>query len=645
MDVTGTATLLVIVAVTTAAVAGAARRFGLPAPLLLVVVGTVASVLPFFPTVALEPDVVLVGLLPPLLYATAIRTSLQDFSANRRAIGLLSVGLVLVTTLAVGLVVLWLLPVPAAAAFALGAVVAPPDAVAATAVARRVGMPRAIVTVLEGESLVNDATALVCLRTALAVLAGTSSLTGWSVGGTFLLSAGGGLVVGLAMAWLLGRIRTRVTDPVLDTTISFLAPFLAYLPAEHVGASGVLAVVVTGLVLGHQAPLQQSAASRISERTNWRTVQFLLENAVFLLIGLQLDDVLRAVARSEVGVGRVVLVCAAVLATTVVVRPLWVFASARLGRLVARELRPGAQPPTWPALAVVSWAGMRGVVTLAAVFALPDDTPSREVLVLAAFVVVAGTLLGQGATLPLLVRRLPLPREDPAADALMEARVLQQAHEAGLDRLEELLTPEVPPEVADRLRDRSQRRADAVWERIGAAAGTDTGAEPPTVAYERLRLEMLAAERRVLLALRDDHDVPDDVLRQVQAVIDVEESLLDRLASVAPGGPQPRRATPLVVDGDPLCQHLRDAPGGARGLHAGDAYDTERPEGCEGCLAEGRSDWAALRRCLTCGYVGCCDSSPRTHATGHFRASAHPVMRSAEAGEAWRWCYVDRLTG
>ena len=645
MDATATATLLVIVAVTTAVVAGTARRWGLPAPLLLVVVGTVASVVPFFPTVALEPDVVLVGLLPPLLYATAIRTSLLDLTANRRAIGLLSVGLVLVTTAAVGLVVMWLLPVPPAAAFALGAVVAPPDAVAATAVARRVGMPRTIITVLEGESLVNDATALVCLRTALAVLAGTGSFTGWSVGGSFLLSAGGGLAVGVAVAFVLGRVRGRVTDPVLDTTISFLAPFLAYLPAEHLGASGVLAVVVTGLLLGHRAPLQQSAASRISERTNWRTVQFLLENAVFLLIGLQLDDVLGAVADSDVPVPRVVAVCVAVLATTVLVRPLWVFASARVGHLLVNHVRAGAQAPTWPALTVVSWAGMRGVVTLAAVFALPPDTPDREVLVLAAFVVVAGTLLGQGATLPLLVRRLPLPRADPAQDALVEAQVLQQAHEAGLDRLEDLLTPEVPADVVDRLRDRSQRRADAVWERIGEAAGSGSAAEPPTVAYERLRLEMLAAERRVLLDLRDAHDVPDEVLRRVQAVIDVEESLLDRLATVAPGGPQPRRTTPLVVDGDPLCEHLRAAPGGARGLHSDDAYDAVRPEGCEGCLAEGRSDWVALRRCLDCGYVGCCDSSPRSHATGHYRASEHPVMRSAEPGEAWRWCYVDRVTG
>jgi len=645
MDATATATLLVIVAVTTAVVAGVARRWGLPAPLLLVVVGTVASVVPFFPTVALEPDVVLVGLLPPLLYATAIRTSLLDLTANRRAIGLLSVGLVLVTTAAVGLVVMWLLPVPPAAAFALGAVVAPPDAVAATAVARRVGMPRSIITVLEGESLVNDATALVCLRTALAVLAGTGSLTGWSVGGSFLLSAGGGLAVGVAVAWVLGRVRGRVTDPVLDTTISFLAPFLAYLPAEHLGASGVLAVVVTGLLLGHRAPMQQSAASRISERTNWRTVQFLLENSVFLLIGLQLDDVLAAVAESDVPVARVVAVCAAVLATTVLVRPLWVFASARLGHLLVNRVRAGAQAPTWPALAVVSWAGMRGVVTLAAVFALPQDTPDREVLVLAAFVVVAGTLLGQGATLPLLVRRLPLPRADAGQDALVEAQVLQQAHEAGLDRLEELLTPQVPADVVDRLRDRSQRRADAVWERIGEAAGSGSTAEPPTVAYERLRLAMLAAERRVLLDLRDAHDVPHEVLRRVQAVIDVEESLLDRLTTVAPGGPQPRRTTPLVVDGDPLCGHLRAAPGGARGLHSDDAYDAVRPEGCEGCLAEGRSDWVALRRCLDCGYVGCCDSSPRSHATGHFRASGHPVMRSAEPGEAWRWCYVDRVTG
>jgi monovalent cation/hydrogen antiporter len=639
MEGPGTAALLVGVAATTAVVAGLCRRLGLPSPLVLVLVGCLGSLIPWVPDVRLEPDVVLVGVLPPLLYATAIRTSLVDFHANRRAIGLLSVGAVLVTTAVVGLVVMALLPVPAAAAFALGAVVAPPDAVAATSIARRVGMPRQTVTVLEGESLVNDATALVCLRTALAALAG--GVAWWQVGWGFVQSAGGGLLVGLAVAWVLGRVRTWITDPVLDTTTSLLAPYLAYLPAEEIGASGVLAVVVTGLVLGHQAPVQQSAASRISERTNWRTVQFLLENAVFLLIGLQVVAVVRGAAHSAASPGRTVATCAAVLGATVLVRPLWVFVSARAGHLLVPSRTEGAAPATWPALTVVSWAGMRGVVTLAAVFGLPDDTPLREVLVLAAFVVAAGTLLGQGSTLPWLVRHLPLPAPDPAQDTLVEAQVLQEAHEAGLERLEELLTPDLPEGVVQRLQDRSQRRADAVWERITPSPGQ----EPPTVAYERLRLQMLAAERRTLLRLRDENDVPDEVLRRVSAIIDVEESLLDRLTAVEPVSRNRRGGAPLVAEGRRLCRHLQAAPGGADALDDDEAYEDERPAGCPDCVAEGRSDWVTLRRCLTCGHVGCCDSSPRTHAAAHFRTSGHPVMRSAEPGEAWRWCYVDRLTG
>jgi CPA1 family monovalent cation:H+ antiporter len=295
---------------------------------------------------------------------------------------------------------------------------------------------------------------------------------------------------------------------------------------------------------------------------------------------------------------------------------------------------PGTSP--WAALTVVSWAGMRGVVTLAAVFALPDDTPERAVLVLVAFVVAAGTLLGQGATLPALVRKLPLPAPDPGQDALVEAQVLQQAHEAGVERLDELLTPQVPPEVTQRLLDRSQRRADAVWERLGPRGGP----EPPSVVYERLRLEMLAAERGVLLQLRDAGETPDDVLRRVQAVLDVEESLLDRLADADPRNRQ-RGDELLVSSSERLCEHLVGAPGGVTGLPEG----VDRPEGCEGCLAEGRRDWVALRRCLTCGTVGCCDSSPRRHATAHFHGTGHPVVRSVEPGEAWRWCFVDRQVG
>ena len=246
----------------------------------------------------------LVGLLPPLLYAAALRTSLFDFGSNRRAIGLLSVGYVIFGTVTVGLVVWWLFPeIPLAAAMALGAVVAPPDAVAATAIARKVGMPRRIVTILEGESLVNDATALVCLRAAIAAIAGTVSAAG--IAGGFLLAAGGGLVVGLAAAYVLTELRKRIRNVAINTSTSLMAPFVAYLPAEAIHASGVLAVVVTGLVMGTKAPSMPNGAARLSQRSNWHTVQFLLENSVFLLIGLQVRTIIEGVQDDSLGAGRI----------------------------------------------------------------------------------------------------------------------------------------------------------------------------------------------------------------------------------------------------------------------------------------------------------------------------------------------------
>ncbi|HEU5269228.1 MAG TPA: cation:proton antiporter, partial [Jatrophihabitans sp.] len=397
--------LVLLVAVATALAAGA-RRFSLSEPLVLTVAGIAGSYLWFVPTVVLSPEVVLIGLLPPLLYTTAIRTSLVDFKFNRRAIGLLSVGLVLFTAFVAGLVSWWLLPIPFAVAVALGAVVAPPDAVAATAVARRVGMPRRIVTILEGESLFNDATALVLVRTAIAASAGSFGI--WQASGRFLLAAGGGVVIGYLVAGLLGRLRRRITDPVLDTTLSFLAPFVAYLPAEQVHASGVIAVVVCGLILGHRAPVQQSAASRVAERTNWRTIEFLLESSVFLLIGLQVRTIVEHAWRSDLSHSQLIVGCLGVLAAVVLARPVWVFPGTYLPRWASRRIRQADPAPPWQMPAVISWAGMRGVVTLAAVFLLPAGTPYRDVLVLAALVVVGGTLLLQGTSLPWLVRLLRL---------------------------------------------------------------------------------------------------------------------------------------------------------------------------------------------------------------------------------------------
>ncbi|MEU8896126.1 Na+/H+ antiporter [Nocardia sp. NPDC048505] len=614
---------LVVLVASAAALAALARRFGVSEPLVLTVAGVAASYLPHVPTVHLDPEVVLLGLLPPLLYTAAIRTSLVDFRANIRTIALLSVGLVLFSTFAVAAVVWWLLPVPFAVAVALGAVVAPPDAVAATAVARRIGMPRRIVTILEDESLFNDATALVALRTAIAASAGTVSV--WNAGGDFLLAAGGGALVGVAVAYLLALLRRRITDPVLDTTLSFLAPFAAYLPAEGVHASGVIAVVVCGMILGHNAPVWQSAASRIAERTNWRTIQFILESAVFLIIGLQVRAIVEGAWGSGLDHTTLILAAVAVLATVMLARPLWVFPWALLSRrfgLVTAPAEEGLRYAT-----VVSWAGMRGVVTLAAVLLLPEDTPQLAVLKLLALVVVGGTLLVQGTSVPWLVRALKLRGPSRAEDALQKAGLLSQATSAGLAALEEQITPETPEAVVQSLRERVTWKTNAAWERLGRSEAEQA---TPTAEYRRLRLAMLAAERATVLRVRDAGGMDYEILQHVLARLDLEESMIDRFDET-----EDDRIELLAAPGGDDCAHLRAAPL---------APQPQGPGECAQCVAEGLS-WVHLRMCLSCGQIGCCDSSPGNHAAKHYAATAHPVIRSIEPGEAWRWCYVDELLG
>ncbi|WP_040808235.1 Na+/H+ antiporter [Nocardia concava] len=616
---------LVVLVSGAVALAAGARRLGLGEPFVLTVAGVIASYLPFVPEFDIEPELVLLGLLPPLLYTTAIRTSLVDFRPKKTSITLLSVGLVLFTAFAVGGVVYWLLPVPFSAAVAIGAIVAPPDAVAATAVARRVGMPRRIVTVLEGESLFNDATALVTLRTAVAAMAG--SVTMWEAGADFIGAAGGGALIGVIAAMVLAFLRRRITDPVLDTSVSLLAPWIAYLPAEGVHASGVIAVVTCGLILGHGAPQWQSAASRIAEHTNWRTIAFLLESAVFLLIGLQVRHLVEAAWHSDLPHSTLLLTCAAVLVTVIVVRPLWVFPTNYLTWQVEGR-RQGKPKPLWTGSAVVSWAGMRGVVTLAAALLLPGDTPELATLQLLAVVVVGGTLLLQGLSLPALVRVLRLRGPSQAEDLLQEANLLQQATAAGLKALEENIAPETPPDVVDALRNRVVVRAQAAWELLGRS---ESQRVTPSGEYRRLRLAMLTAERETVLRIRDAGQVDQEVLQAVMATLDIEESTIDRIAE-ADGDDGTPLQSPVTAG---ACEHLREAPC---------VRVPDTPDACGECLDEGLV-WVHLRMCLECGHVACCDSSPGNHATKHFDSTGHPVMRSVEPGESWRWCYLDELLG
>jgi Na+/H+ antiporter len=599
-----------------------AERLDVPAPFLLIAVGVAASYCPGVPDIELSEDIVLFGLLPPLLYAAAQSTSLVDFRANKRSILLLSVGLVAFTTLGIGAVTHLLLPgVSWPIAFAIGAVVAPPDAVAATAIGRRIGLPRRIVTVLEGESLLNDATALVALGTALAIAKG-GDFEPVMVGLDFVLAAGGGVVVGLVVFKVVATVRKQLEDPVLDSAMSLVVPFGAYALGESVHASGVIAVVVAGLFLGHKAPILQTAQSRIAERLNWRTIAFLLENAVFLLIGLQTSRILEDVAQGELSAGRVIAICATTLAGCIVLRLLWVFPARYL--IVRPVVDVDGNRVPWQNTFMLGWAGMRGVVTLAAAFVIPESTPHREVLLLMAFTVVAGTLFVQGMSLPWVARRLKVQSPDPAEDALARATLLQQASKAALHRLDEL-EYEDSQGVVDVIRQRLDQRNFAAWERLA----TVSDRESPSDLYSRIRLSMLEAERTKVLKIRDSGQVDSEVVADVLAALDVEESMLD-IATEERRELQEystQRRTGLTCDD--LTRYA--------------VMETVEDPACQRCLDEGL-EWVALRQCLECGEVGCCDSSVGQHATGHFHDTTHPVMETAEPGEDWRWCYVHHAT-
>jgi CPA1 family monovalent cation:H+ antiporter len=519
---------VLLVIVVSLVIAGVARRLGWSAPLLLVLGGLVCALLPFFPNVVLEPELALYGILPPLLYSAALASSYVDIRSNLRPILLLSVGLVLFTTVAVGAVVNLMVPaLGLPLALALGAVVAPSDAVATTAMGRTLGLPRRMLTILSGESLFNDATALTVYSVAVAAAVGAATSLGSSLA-TFAVAAFGGLLVGLAGGLLAHAVLRRLRDPALETATNLLVPFLLFAAAEQVHASGVLAVVVAGLLIGQRSPRTLGYATRLQSESVWRVVDLVLESLVFFVIGLQLTTAVRGLQGDE----HLQLAAWSVVVLVVVIaaRFLWVVPSTYLSWRLPR-VAGSPTPVAFRSAIVVSWAGMRGVVSLAAAFALPFTTqagaplPGRDLVVFLTFVVVVGTLLIQGLTLPKLARRLGVAGPPVAADRLAEAAATHRAVQAGVDRLDALLEQDddVPVEVVQQLRDRAGARSNGAWERLSAHE-----VETPTDAYRRLRLEMLAAEREVLVTLRDNRELDDELLRRAQRELDIEEAALNR---------------------------------------------------------------------------------------------------------------------
>ncbi|MEV5314659.1 Na+/H+ antiporter [Streptomyces sp. NPDC052610] len=519
--------LLLLVA-GSAAVAAAGRRTLVPAPLLLVAAGLAVSYIPGVPDYTLDPHVVLPLLLPPLLYTAATDSSYLDLRAQLRPVALLSVGYVLFATVVVGWAAYLLVPgLPLTAALVLGAVVAPPDAVAATAIARRVGLPSRITTILQGESLVNDATAITAYRVAVAAAVGEA--TSWVGGiGEFLIAAVGGIGIGLVLMVPIHWLRTHLKEALLQNTLSLLIPFVAYGVAEQVHASGVLAVVVVALYLGHRA-WEVDFATRLQEDAVWKMVAFVLESSVFALIGLQLPVVLRGLGEYEGADAAWYAV--AVFLVVVVTRFVWVYPATFLPRLLSARIRKREDNPTWKGAFIISWAGMRGVVSLAIAFSIPqtihggEDFPGRNLILFLTFTTVIGTLVVQGLTLPPLIGLLRLPGRDAQAETLAEANAQAQASRAAEQRLDELLTDErnaLPEPLADRLRTVLERRRNAVWERLGQP-NPITG-ETVDDTYRRLAREMISAEREVFVKLRDLRYIDDEMLRTLLRRLDLEEA-------------------------------------------------------------------------------------------------------------------------
>lgn len=522
--------LALVVGVTV--VSAVARRCGFSTPIALVVAGILVSLIPGVPEYDLDPELVLVGFLPPLLYAEAISTSLRDLHKNRRSIALLSVGLVLASTLVVGYVAYLLIPdLPLAAAFVLGAIVAPPDALAAAGIVRRVGLPRKLVTILEGESLLNDATALVAYRIAVAAVVTGSFSYGKAIV-QFVLVSVVGAGTGLLIGYVVVQVRRRIDDPLTENTVALVTPFAAYIAAEALHGSGVLAVVVTGLVVARTAPLIVSSTTRLQGQAVWDMIAFLLRGIVFALIGLQLPRILDGL--DGYSVSELAVYGAGVSAAAVLVRIVWLYPSTYLPRMIPRVRAKDPYPPwQWPT--IVSWAGLRGVVSLAAAFAIPVTVdggmfPARDLILFLTFVVIVVTLMLQGLTLPWLSRRLRVADVDDDRAGMEQAEAEHTTARLALLRLDQIVAQgNLPEEVEQRLRKNLEEQARRAHAALGPGADDEhlpelvDGAVVAAATYAEARRELLRIERAESIKLWQQGEIGEAALNAVQRRLDLEE--------------------------------------------------------------------------------------------------------------------------
>jgi CPA1 family monovalent cation:H+ antiporter len=512
--------LVLVLLAATAALRLLADRISVPLPTLLVMGGLGLAFIPKLPHLRLDPQAVFLIFIPPLLFWTSLTTSLRDLKRNLRAITLLAVLMVLATMSMVARAAHALLPeLPLAMCFVLGAIVSPPDAVAVTASTRELRLPRATVVILEGESLMNDATALVAYQIALAaVVSGQFSASHASL--ELLLTGAGGIAIGLIAGWCVGWVRVRMRrSSVVENTLSLLSPFIAFIPADQAGCSGVLAVVSMGLFLGRGGPRIVTAATRLQAVAMWQMLTFLLEGLIFILIGLELPQVVRALSSAEIE--RLALASLAIVAAMIVTRMVLIFPGAYLPRLFHRWFgRTKPEYPPWRHVLFAGWAGIRGGDSLVIALALPytiaqgQALPGRNAVIFITFVVILVTLVVQGLTLAPLIRLLRIVGDD--AEEKEERLARRASLLAGTEAIERrIATNQGEAAAAQELRAKAQREI----ERLSLSPS------PPPAGLD-LRFAVIEAQREAVIALRDRDEINDAVMRRLQAEFDHEEVLL-----------------------------------------------------------------------------------------------------------------------
>ena len=532
-------TLFALTAAVTAIVL-LAKRWNKPYPILLVLGGLLVGFIPGLPQTELRSEVVFLVFLPPLLFVDSLNLSWRDFRRNLRPILLLAIGLVVFTSVTVAGVAHALLPgLPWAAAFMLGAVVAPTDAVATSAIAERLHLPRRIVTILQGESLVNDATAIVVYRIALGVALGGSFSLGQAAG-SFALVSLGGIAVGLAAGWVIARIRRLLPqDPPLENTVSLLCPLAAYLPGEWLHVSGVLSVMACGIYLGRQGPRIISSQTRLMGMAMWQMVAFLLNGLLFLLVGLQLRGIVAALPANH-PFGLLILTASLISLVVIVTRIAWVFPATYLPRLLFPVLRRNDPSPSWRPVALIGWSGMRGGISLAVALSIPQTMerngvqtpfPFRNDILFITFVVILVTLVAQGLSLPPLIRALGITGGNEEREEEIKAR--GDAIRAAVSHLDGLNESDAPADIQKELRRLYGKRE----ERLGVwfpGSETLTHGDPQeerdwSEAYLRLKQNLLDAERAAIVRMRDQSEISDETLRRIQRDLDLDQARLDSL--------------------------------------------------------------------------------------------------------------------